>query len=513
MNQSQSTSPDKIIVDRRRKQSPANRMVRETRRTVLSGQGRPIEYEIERLQIYAQNHFNARITLPVFILIVAVVAAKWLDPVIAVYWALVTGISYALHVYHCQRFLHLSRDEIGIGTWRMRFLFGQGMISLSWIALAWYHCKTCGTADSFVIVQFSTLLVAQAVTTMLAFTIGAGQLLVSAPATIVLALRLVLTYDPASMVMGGILVSSQVFFYLIGNRFRGAAVSDIAFMSERENLIAELEMARSISDEARRRAEESNMAKSRFLATMSHELRTPLNAILGFSEIMKNEVFGPIGNSSYREYAGDIHSSGTHLLNVINEILDLSRIEAGRHELSEGAVQLQHVAEAVIQMMAVKAQQKKISVQLEQEEDLPPIWADERAVRQVTLNLLSNALKFTPPGGTILIRVGWTSGGGQYLSVRDNGPGIPEEEIPIVLSTFGQGSIAIKSAEQGSGLGLPIVQALMHMHGGRFDLKSRLREGTEVIASFPRSRVMETAPRPAGAPQAGAGRRAGSRAA
>jgi two-component system cell cycle sensor histidine kinase PleC len=125
---------------------------------------------------------------------------------------------------------------------------------------------------------------------------------------------------------------------------------------------------------------------------------------------------------------------------------------------------------------------------------LPRLWADERAVRQITLNLLSNAIKFTPNGGEIAIKVCWAKAGGQCLSIRDNGPGIPEEEIPIVLSSFGQGSIAIKSAERGAGLGLPIVQALMQMHDGTFELRSKLREGTEVIASFPQSRVMEALP-------------------
>ena len=126
--------------------------------------------------------------------------------------------------------------------------------------------------------------------------------------------------------------------------------------------------------------------------------------------------------------------------------------------------------------------------------NLPDLNADSRAVRQIILNLLSNALKFTPDGGHIVIKVGWTAGGGQYVSIKDSGPGIPEEEIPIVLSSFGQGSIAIKSAEQGTGLGLPIVQALVHMHDGHFELKSKLREGTEVIATFPRSRVIATNP-------------------
>jgi len=142
-------------------------------------------------------------------------------------------------------------------------------------------------------------------------------------------------------------------------------------------------------------------------------------------------------------------------------------------------------------MIEVKAKNKGVAVQIQFEDDLPQLWADERAIRQISLNLMSNALKFTPTGGTIDVKVGWTQMGGQYLAIKDTGPGIPEDEIPVVLSSFGQGSIAIKSAEQGTGLGLPIVQSLVHMHDGKFHLKSKLREGTEVIAVFPKSRVLE----------------------
>ena len=267
----------------------------------------------------------------------------------------------------------------------------------------------------------------------------------------------------------------------------------LEYRAEKDLLIAELGTAKSISDESRRRAEEANLAKSRFLATMSHELRTPLNAILGFSEIMMNEVLGPMENATYREYVGDIHSSGQHLLNLINEILDLSRIEAGRYELNEEPVNLVGVVEECHRLLQLRARNKNITIVDQFETGMPRLWADERAVRQVILNLLSNAIKFTPSGGEIVLKVGWTPSGGQYVSVRDNGPGIPPEEIPIVLSTFGQGSIAIKSAEQGAGLGLPIVQALMRMHDGSFELTSKLREGTEAIASFPRARVMRGA--------------------
>jgi two-component system cell cycle sensor histidine kinase PleC len=144
--------------------------------------------------------------------------------------------------------------------------------------------------------------------------------------------------------------------------------------------------------------------------------------------------------------------------------------------------------------MELKARNKGISIVQRFEADLPRLMADERALRQITLNLLSNAVKFATPGTEVQVRVGWTVGGGQYISVKDAGPGIPADEIPVVLSAFGQGSIAIKSAEQGTGLGLPIVQGLIALHGGEFELNSRLREGTEAIAIFPPSRVMEALP-------------------
>jgi two-component system, cell cycle sensor histidine kinase PleC len=285
-----------------------------------------------------------------------------------------------------------------------------------------------------------------------------------------------------------------VFFSIVSSYLNTSARTALSFQSEKDNLIAALETAKAMSDEARRRAEESNLAKSRFLASMSHELRTPLNAILGFSEVMANEVLGPLPNQTYKDYANDIHGSGQHLLDLINEILDLSRIEAGKHQLTEEQVNLAHVADDCIHMMQLKAKGKNLRILQLFEPALPPIWVDEKAVRQVSLNLLSNAIKFTPAGGEIKVKIGWTAGGGQYLAVVDNGPGIPDEEIPIVLAAFGQGAIAIKSAEQGTGLGLPIVQALMHMHDGGFELKSKLRVGTQAIATFPAARVMDSLP-------------------
>jgi two-component system cell cycle sensor histidine kinase PleC len=179
-----------------------------------------------------------------------------------------------------------------------------------------------------------------------------------------------------------------------------------------------------------------------------------------------------------------------HLLGLINEILDLSRIEAGRYELNEESVSLTGIVEDCHHLLKIRASNRGITIHEMFEGDLPRLWADERALRQVCLNLLSNAIKFTPQGGEIWLKVGWTASGGQYMSVKDTGPGIPEEEIPVVLASFGQGSNSIKSAEQGSGLGLPIAKSLVDLHGGTFNLKSKLRIGTEVVVTFPPERVV-----------------------
>jgi two-component system, cell cycle sensor histidine kinase PleC len=295
-------------------------------------------------------------------------------------------------------------------------------------------------------------------------------------------------------VLAGLTAGAEAYFVMVANRLHVSAVAALEARGQLDSLIGELEQAKAKSDEAARRAEAANLAKSRFLAQMSHELRTPLNAILGFSEVMKNQLLGQHVVSAYGEYAGDIHDSGQHLLNLINEILDLSRIEAGRYELNEEAINVVHVAEECHHLLKIRATGRGLTIHDHYETNLPKIWADERAVRQMCLNLLSNAIKFTPQGGEIWIKIGWTASGGQYISVRDTGPGIPEEEIPVVLSSFGQGSNAIKSAEQGAGLGLPIVKGLIDLHGGSFTLRSKLREGTEVIVTFPAERIMAALP-------------------
>lgn len=292
-----------------------------------------------------------------------------------------------------------------------------------------------------------------------------------------------------------LLIFAHVALLSLAHRTRLLLADKLFMQAEHNEQIAELERAKANSDEACRRAEEANLAKSRFLATMSHELRTPLTSILGFSEVLANELYGPHENPVYRQYARDILGSGKHLLTLINDILDLSRVEAGRYELRAQSLSLAGVAAECRHLLSMRAQKKNIVLVEAMETGLPPLWADLRAVRQIILNLLTNAIKYTPQGGVVTIKVGWTSIGGQYISVRDTGPGIPEEEIAVVMACFGRGALAQKNAEEGAGLGLPIVKGLVELHEGELFLKSRLHEGAEVVVAFPPQRVMNALPR------------------
>lgn len=408
-------------------------------------------------------------------------------------WATVTLAAYAALVVFARRASGQKFDGPTTRKWSRRFIGAYLVIGLCWSVFALQNCTACGDV-SFSFYKGVVLLIALAATAMATFTLRHAISASFIPPVFAFGIAAYFSHNPYDIGMALVLLAALAYFVYVSDRLYFSNLKMLSFQSEKVALIAELEVAKSMSDEARRRAEEANLAKSRFLASMSHELRTPLNAILGFSEVMSKEVLGPLANQSYKDYADDIHRSGEHLLNLINEILDLSRIEAGRYELTEDALSLTELAEDCIGMIELKARGKEITVVPQFERHLPLVWADERAMRQVVLNLLSNAVKFTPMRGHVVVKVGWTAGGGQYVAVVDNGPGIPEEEIPVVLSAFGQGSVAIKSAEQGTGLGLPIVQAILEKHGGQFTLRSKLREGTEAIAALPAKRVLQSVP-------------------
>ena len=232
-----------------------------------------------------------------------------------------------------------------------------------------------------------------------------------------------------------------------------------------------------------------SQAKSQFLATMSHELRTPLNAVIGFSQILAAEIFGPLGDPRYRDYSRTISESGTHLLNLINDVLDFSKSEAGKLELHEEPVDLTETAEHAMRIVSGQAQARKVALAFEAETGLLPVLADPKRVKQVLLNLLSNAIKFTPEDGRITVKA-YRRGDGMAVDVADTGIGIAAEDVPTALERFGQVDRELARKHEGTGLGLPLSKRLMELHGGTLELRSAPGVGTTVTITFPATRVI-----------------------
>ncbi len=256
---------------------------------------------------------------------------------------------------------------------------------------------------------------------------------------------------------------------------------DITEMKEKEQQLLD----------ARDEAERANRAKSAFLANMSHELRTPLNAIIGFSEIMEQGLFGPIGNPQYGEYVEDIRRSASHLLSIISDILDLSKVEAGRMELHEEIIDVSSVVHSCLAIVKESAANSCLDLEVRLPAELPLLRADKRSVRQILLNLLSNAIKFTPVGGWVRVDAALEPTGDFTLAVRDSGIGMEEDDIELVLQPFGQVESAHTRSHDGTGLGLPITKSLTEMHGGQMVVLSVVDKGTSITVRFPAKRVVD----------------------
>ncbi|HEV7367578.1 sensor histidine kinase [Arenibaculum sp.] len=265
----------------------------------------------------------------------------------------------------------------------------------------------------------------------------------------------------------------------------GLALLSVALVvhqfAERKQASARLAAAKEV-------AEQASLAKSRFLATMSHELRTPLNAIIGFSEIIRDKVLGEDDMDRYADYAGDIHSSGKHLLALINDILDLAKVEAGRYEITLTPVRLEETIASSLRFFEPRARLGELRLVADLAPDLPMLLADERALRQVLLNLVSNAVKFTPPGGTIRISAR-PAAGRVTIEIADTGIGIPEDKLAAALTPFEQVDNSLQRRYEGTGLGLPLAKSLVELHGGQLAISSHVGAGTVVTFDLPSDRA------------------------
>eukprot|EP00439_Symbiodinium_sp_Y106_P089047 s1_g1583.t1 len=435
-------------------------------------------------QSYKQNLATVYAIAPTFLF--------WNDWQIIVAWLMATTLAQALSSLNARAFLKASEGEPLTPRrrriWSARLAVMSACYSGTWascIVLFWVDGVLANNFYLVALISISLANVTLANSTYLPNYFGAAGV------NSIFMLTSLLGHQDA--VYWGIALAYSMYFGSMAAhaiRINRSAREMIEMSIEKTALIDALSRAKKKSDEARAVAEDASRAKSQFLANMSHELRTPLNAIIGFSEVINREVFGPLENEKYLQYTGDIHSSGRHLLALINDILDLSKIEAGQYSIFEERVDLAVIADDCHKLLDLRASVNDIKIERRFNGSVPDLRADKRAVRQIWLNLLTNAVKFAPSGSRVHIVAGHEPDGSFCIGVHDEGPGIAPDELEKVLETFGQGKEGVSRPGSGTGLGLSIVKGLAEAHGGLFNLESELGVGTRASVTFPRERIM-----------------------
>ena len=391
-----------------------------------------------------------------------------------------------------------STSEALLQPWFARFVSVQIAISASWSLLPWIMWVSGNSLNHlFLAAGVCCVLGWLAISRANHMDMFMASL---APLVALSSLRFLLDGETLSI---GIAIALPVFAGLLfsqGLRLTQRLEQDSRLRFEVEDLARDVGVARDEALRKRFEAEAANASKTAFLANMSHELRTPLNAILGFSEIIAQECFGAIGSPRYKEYAGDIHSSGAHLLSLINDLLDVAKIEAGRMEIEPNPLDVRKSFESSLKFIAPKARERRQKLLIEVSDDAPPLYADERALKQILINLVSNAVKFTPEGGQISVTGTRAACGSFLILVEDNGPGIPREKLDRIFKPFSQVDNRYDRQAGGTGLGLALVRGLAELHGGRAWLESDVGMGcrAHVLLPIPSAEALAEAERNAG---------------
>ena len=374
-------------------------------------------------------------------------------------------------------------DEEQLDHVHALLIFGQTLFSTVWGVIAFLVWLPENTVNQvfvvmlMAVVSYSVVFSRSMLMSLLAasFVAQGGLILV----------RLMISGGQIAHVMAPVLVAYTIYLWLMGRASNRRIGAMIAARIANEDLATALGLARDDAMRKRYEAEAANASKTAFVANMSHELRTPLNAILGFSDIIAHQSMGPDQMDRYADYAADIHASGAHLLSLINDMLDIAKIESGRMEIEPRWIDPRDAAESVSRLMGARATQKNQLLIMEFAPTVPLVFADERAFRQMLLNLLTNAVKFTPEGGHICVSCKDRPGGGLDVLVRDDGPGIPEDKLTRVLEPFSQVDNRFDREAGGTGLGLALVDGLIRLHGGAISLSNNPGGGLTASLYFP----------------------------
>jgi len=382
---------------------------------------------------------------------------------------------------------HYNDSEGDVDSWLQCFVMIQAFGSFAWGLLPWL-CWEKGNALNHMFLAACTM----AVIAGLVVARGSNMKMYVAnllPLSLMSSARFLTGDSVPDVVMGAVAPFVAFEMWYTGRPLVLRMGEDARLRFKVEDMANELELTRDEALKKRFEAETANASKTTFLANMSHELRTPLNAILGFSEIIAQECFGPVGSERYRDYAGDIHASGAHLLSLINDLLDVAKIEAGRMDIAPHPLDPVRVFDIALKLISTKAREKDQSLVISVEPGAPALYADERAVKQILINLVSNAVKFTPQGGRIEVVGGRSPNGDFQIMVRDNGPGIPADKLNTIFTPFSQVDNRFDRQAGGTGLGLALVKGLAELHGGRAWLESEHGRGCSVFVSLPLPRA------------------------